>query len=463
MRLHSIQESISGAPGRRHLLSLSDLWDIPVNYQKVRHGRWAQRARHLLARCFMGKDAWPMVFRAPRSPEEWPQGTSPHLYIHLPFCRRICPHCPYNKVLYHKADHLAYGRALRRELEGYLRRPDTPRVQSLYFGGGTPSLTPDLIELGIRSLSLILEKNAEIAVEVHPCDAQGALLERLRGAGVNRISLGAETFDANSLHRLGRGYSPIQAEEAIRLACSLGFDCVDVNLIYGIPGQSVSQPAADAARCLALGVDQISAYPLLTFVHTPLGHQVAEGRFPVYGDRWRLRSQKEISRICREAGFLRTSVWSFTRPGIDPYSTVTREDYVGFGAGAGSKVGGIFWFNTFSVEAYHHAAMPRPALILQAADRFSRVHWLYWQIYRTCISPIRYQELFHRDLERDYGALLLLLQGLGLAYKDRDEYRLTEQGAIWVHRLQSLFSLTYIDELWQRCQKEAWPEEVVLT
>jgi oxygen-independent coproporphyrinogen-3 oxidase len=436
--------------------------DVSVNYQKLRHGRTASAVRASLFRLCIGKDAWPLTFRAPATPEDVPKGASPHLYVHLPFCSQICPHCPYNKTLYRAESHRAYGAALEREVQAYLERADTPRVRSIYFGGGTPSRTPDLIEAALEQVRHRLAPGAELGVEVHPRDASAALLERLRNAGVNRISLGIETFRGDLLGLLGRTYTPEQGAEAVSRARASGFDCVDVNLIYGISGQSEADAVKDAERCLALGVDQISSYPLFTFVHTALGRRVQRGQLPSSGERARLRAQTAVSHLCREAGLVRTSVWSFTRPNISPYSTVTHEDYVGFGAGAGSKVGGVFWFNTFSVDAYSRLAEHRPALVMRAGERLRRFHWLYWQVYRTEIDRGRYRALFGRDIEHDFGAALTFLEWLGWAKRDSRAWRLTEAGAIWSHRLQSMYSLTYIDDLWARCRGEPWPKEVVL-
>lgn len=418
--------------------------------------------RGFISRMLLGREGWPLVFQSPRAAGVCPSGTSAHLYVHLPYCRTICPHCPYNKELYSPASHAAYASALQRELQAYLARSTVSPIQSIYFGGGTPTLTPDLIELGIEVTRSLYLPGVDIGVEVFPGDADETSLARLRAAGVNRISLGIETFNGVLLQLLGRRYSPARAERAIRTARALGFGCVDVNLIYGIPGQSEAESADDAGRCIDLGVDQVSAYPLFSFAHTPLGRQVSEGTLPVYGDTMRLKAQKLLSRACRDGGLARSSVWSFTRPGVAPYSTVTQEDYVGFGAGAGSKVDGAFWFNTFSVEEYINSAVQRPALVLQASDRFRRLHWFYWQVYRTEIDSRRYRDLFRRELERDFGTLLAILAALGMARRQGGRWRLTESGAVWVHRLQSLFSLSYIDLLWTQCREQAWPEEVVL-
>jgi menaquinone C8-methyltransferase len=439
----------------------SELWELPIDYQRLRHTDTARWLRGTMYRLFVGREGWPIVFRPPAG--EGPQGVSAHLYVHLPFCRQICPHCPYNKMLYRAALHDRYGHALYAEIAPYFRERPAPPVQTLYFGGGTPSVTPELIRQSVEQMSPFLAADAEIGVEVHPGDATLHLLGELHAMGVNRVSLGVETFRPDLLKRLGRTYTPAQAEQAIRDARAAGFRCVDVNLICAIPGQSDQDTAADAARCLALGVDQISAYTLFTFGHTTLGRQIRQRRLPVYGDRARLKAQQAIAGVCRDAGYQRTSPWNFTRPGMTPYSTVTREDYVGFGAGAGSKVEGVFWFNTFSVDAYVEQERNCPALVLEAGERFRRFHWLYWQLYRTQVMPQRYREQFGRDLERDFGVLLAMLRAARMARKEGGAWRVTEFGAVWMHRLQQLFSITYIDDLWEHCRGEAWPREVVLS
>jgi oxygen-independent coproporphyrinogen-3 oxidase len=433
--------------------------DVPIDYQRLRHGGPARWLRKAIYRLLVDDKSWPLVFRPPV--RSGPRGTSPHLYVHLPFCRQICPHCPYNKSIYRAGAHAAYAAALRKEMEGYLHESGPPPVQTLYFGGGTPSVTPDLIRQSIDLVAPFLTPAADIGVEVHPADATPELLDELRAMGVNRVSLGVETFRQDLLEQLGRTYTPEQAEHALE-AARARFPCVDVNLICAIPGQSAHETAEDAKRCLDLGVDQISAYTLFTFVHTNLGRRVTQRRVPIYGDLSRLRALWAISRVCRAAGFVRSSPWNYTRPGVTPYSTVTRESYVGFGAGASSKVDGVFWFNTFSLEAYLAQKRNRPALALETSKRFRRFHWLYWQLYRTQVDGARYRELFDSKLEPDFRGTLTTLRMLGMIRRNGDDWRVTEFGAIWMHRLQQLFSITYIDDVWEQCQAEAWPKSVVL-
>ena len=253
--------------------------DVRINYQRHRHRPIAAVARRVLFRLSAGPNGWPMTFRAPE-PGQWlDPGRSEHLYVHLPFCRTICPHCPYTKVRHDPDLEDRYARALTLEIGAYCENPaGVPPVKSLYLGGGTPSLTLDLAEAALAAIRPALAPDAEVAMEVHPAHADPGTLTRIRALGVNRISLGLETLSDDLLGGLGRGYTVAAAEAALGHAREAGFDCVDVNLIYGIPGQRPGDPVRDTSRCLDLGADQISAYPLFTFVHTAMGGRVASGR-----------------------------------------------------------------------------------------------------------------------------------------------------------------------------------------
>ena len=446
----------------KHLSTRMDVRDIAIPFQALRHTSLAKLARRCVYYLAIGREGYPFVFQHVESGEEMAAAVSPHLYVHIPFCRSLCIHCPYNKEIFRSDRYGPYADSLVRELSSYLTRPDIPPIQTLYFGGGTPSMTPDLIRRVIRLAERKFAPHVEIGVEVHPRDATMERLGQLKAMRVNRISLGIETFDDRLLRRLGRQYSSQQAEQAIRQARNTGFECVDVNLIYGIPGQNVHDPVADAERCIALGVDHLSAYPLITFDHTALGKLVRLGRFTEYGARQRAQAQRAIAHICRSHGFRRTSVWSFTKANAAAYTTVTRESYLGFGAGAGSKVDGEFWFNTFSVDAYSQLATPTPAIRLRTSERFRRLHWLYWQIYGARIHPEEYRALFSREVSHDFKLLVVTMRALGWIRREGADLPLTERGAIWAHRIQMLFSLTFIDEVWTQCQREPWPQQIVL-
>ena len=437
-------------------------FDISIPFQFLRHSSPAKLVRRFIYYLAVGNEGYPFVFRQFGNKERLTHYKSPNIYIHVPFCRSICVHCPYNKILFENNSYNSFRKALNRELKYYLKQRDIPLIKTLYFGGGTPSMAPEIINDVISQIKSKFVKEVEIGVEVHPRDASIELLRLLKGYGVNRISLGIETFRDDLLKKMARIYDGKQAEQAIQNAKKVGFDCLDVNIIYGIPGQEIEDSIVDVKRCITLGIDHISAYPLITFEHTYFGSLVREGKLEEYKDRKRLKAQKSIAEICIAKGFKRTSVWSFTKENASAYTTVTRESYVGFGPGAGSKVDGEFWFNTFSVGEYNKLKRTKPSIILQTTAKFRRLHWLYWQIYNARIDSQKYKQIFSRDLEKDYKLLLVLMNLFGWIKKKGAIYIFNEKGSIWSHRFQMLFSLTFIDDVWTQCQKEPWPKKIVL-
>lgn len=437
--------------------------DLKPNLQKLRHTGFANKLRRIIYAMVVSDGGWPPRFVRPDSPEMSALDPSGDIYVHIPFCRAICPHCPYNKILAQPDLIAQYHTALLAEIQTYIDNPSAPSVRSLYFGGGTPSMTPELVDAVITKFRPMLEPYAEVAIEIHPHDATPDALQEFKRIGINRISLGIETFDKALLHKLGRHYTPEEAREAILAAKAAGFDMVDINLIFDIPGQSVQSSLDDAAAFIKYGVDQISAYPLFTFEHTAAGRPSLEDRYAKTSDRDRLAAQRGISKICREAGLARTSVWSYTREVISPYTTVTRPTYRGFGAGAGSRGGNKIAFNTFSTEAYIEPPNAGPAIVSVMSDWLRRADWLYWRLYCTRVDGEEYEATFGNRIEKVFGTILLMMRALGFLKRNGTVYDLTERGAIWGHRLQSLFSLSGIDAVWTKCMEEPWPESVEMT
>lgn len=436
-----------------------DDMELSPNLQTLRHAPPARLLRRLVYDWIVGDGGWPPAFTAADSLSAC-HVPSRNVYVHMPFCESICPHCPYNTMRFDPEANGRYRNALLREITTYASRADALPVKSLYIGGGTPSLTPQTVAAVIDAFGSLLDDYAEVAIEAHPTHATPSRLSDLRSMGVNRLSLGIETLDARLLKKLGRRYSPGRARAAMRIAKDAGFDLVDVNLIFGVPGQEVETFLSGVRDCLETGVDQISAYPLFTFDHTAAGKPGKEARYARASDRQRIQMQRGVSRLCHQAGLERTSVWSFTRQGVSPYTTVTRPDYIGFGAGAGSKSAERAAFNTFSVPAYVDASPNATALVHVMSPRQRRADWLYWQLYNTRVDRSAYARHFGHALEHDFGGLLRILRSIGFLVRDEAGYALTEPGAIWVHRLQSLFSLNGIDAVWTECRRTPWPDAV---
>ena len=324
------------------------------------------------------------------------------LYLHVPFCRRRCTYCDF--VTYADRGRLQprYAAALQQDLRGQAERlrADVPeaRAVTLYFGGGTPSLLPAeaiaaLIEEAHRSLSLPAE--AEITLEANPGTVDAAYLAALRRAGVNRLSLGIQSADAGELEMLGRIHTWEDAIHTVSAARQAGFDNLSLDLIFGLPGQSLSRWQASLAATLELLPEHISLYALTLEAGTPLAEAVAHGQLPEPNVDLAADCYEWTSQALRDAGFwqyeisnwargLETApeVWSLPptglTEGIGPWISHHNLHYwrnatwLGVGVAAHSFMGRRRWSNLTDPEAYI-AAVEAGAPTVAESEEVTRV------------------------------------------------------------------------------------------
>ena len=263
------------------------------------------------------------------------------IYVHYPWCAHHCPYCDF-AVATGPALHGRYTDALLAELA--LRAPafDGLDLRSVYVGGGTPSLwDPAELERLLSALAARFGRAAEVTVEANPESLDREKLRAWRAAGVNRVSLGVQSFDEGVLAKLGRRHGPEAAERAIRLALA-ELPNLSVDLIYGARRSSVAIARADAARLAALGVPHVSAYaltldPEVLAEEVPLARMRREGRLPLPADEEVVLQARAIRAELRRAGLRRYEVSNHARPGHE--SAHNRlywagERYLGLGVGA---------------------------------------------------------------------------------------------------------------------------------
>lgn len=387
------------------------------------------------------------------------------LYLHVPFCRNLCPYCPYNRVAYDAPLYRRYEAAVHQEIERVAAmRAKWPPIVSLYVGGGTPTVEPAGLARLLAHARQAFGPPGDVCIELHPSAMDDSCLARLRGAGVTMLSIGVESFSDRLLAAIGRNHDGAAARDAVYRAAAAGFDAVNVDLMFALPGQSLEELGADLDWVLASEVDQISTYPIFGFPYTEWGERLGgKGIHRPPGDRIRAMLGL-IRRKATAAGFAQCAVWSFLRPRRKKFSSITRHHYLGFGPSAASMTGRQFAVNTFSVEEYA-AALPGRlpvALTLPVDRRLEMTYWLYWRAYEMKLPRAEFVELFGAALEVEYGGLLEASLRLGMLQRRDGAYHVTEDAAYWIHRLQNEYSLNYIDRLWGRCRQEAWPREVRL-
>ncbi len=395
------------------------------------------------------------------------------LYLHVPFCRNLCSYCPYQRVKFDESLYRCYESAVHQEIDLRARRMKEtlaqahgrqPEIVSLYVGGGTPTVIPDALARLLAHLAEAFGTAQDTCIELHPSAMDDECLHLLHGAGVRMLSVGVESFSDRLLQLIGRSHDAATAEDAVRRAVAQSFDMVNVDLMFALPTQTLDELDRDLRQVLALGVDQVSTYPIFGFPYTERGRLLGLSKIGrPRGDLIR-QMLDLIRRRCREYGFQQCAVWSFLRPTKKRFSSTTRHHYLGFGPSAASMTGSQFFVNTFSVEQYA-AALPERlpvALVLPVDRRLEMAYWLYWRIYEMKLSGADFRKLFKEDLEHVYGRLLRLLTRWGVVQRQNGSYQVTENVAYWIHRFQNEYALNYINRLWGRCRQEPWPQEVIL-
>ncbi|MHB8090172.1 MAG: coproporphyrinogen III oxidase family protein [Syntrophales bacterium] len=269
------------------------------------------------------------------------------LYMHIPFCERLCPYCSFHRVVFQEALCRDYFQALRKEIVSY--RDMGYQFGSLYVGGGTPTV---LIDELTRTIDFARQTFGirEISVETNPNHLTKERLSALRLAGVNRLSVGIQSFDDGLLKRMERHDYGSSAEVQERIRNTLGiFETLNADMIFNFPTQTAQMLDRDLDILLALGVDQTTWYPLMVSAST---RRKVEGSLGVvdYGQERRFYHQI-AGRLVPTYRF--SSAWCFSRGKamIDEY-IVDYDEYAGLGSGAIGYLGGVSYANTFDIREY---------------------------------------------------------------------------------------------------------------
>lgn len=286
-----------------------------------------------------------------------------HLYIHIPFCDGKCHYCGFYSVMATPSLAALYSGMPALELA---RLSDacpecaSPPVQTVYIGGGTPAL---LGADGLRRLAdalasrLPLQAVEEWTVELNPATATPLLLNALADLGVNRISIGVQSFDDATLARIGRRHTADAARRAVRMAQDAGFDNTGIDLIAGLPGVTPDEWLQTLEQAATLGLKHLSVYALSLEPETPLARQVAAG-LAVPDENAQLDALTQAEVLLGQAGFARYEISNYALPGFECRHNVgvwRGHDFLGLGPAAASRLGRARWTNSEDVSEYMDA------------------------------------------------------------------------------------------------------------
>ncbi|MGC9393863.1 MAG: radical SAM family heme chaperone HemW [Anaerolineae bacterium] len=391
------------------------------------------------------------------------------LYVHVPFCRQRCTYCDFNTYSGLLALRPAYVESLRCELRARAMRYPHIAGTTLYFGGGTPSLlAPEMVGAIIDDAReyLALSQDAEITLEANPGTVDTASLASLREAGVNRLSLGVQSAHDDELRLLGRIHTWNKAVDAVTAARQAGFDNLSIDLMYGLPGQSLACWQATVERILSFGSEHLSLYALTVEPETPLSRTIEAGEAPSPDPDLAADMYVWASEALCAAGFWQYEISNWARgrhpadavwelppggraEGIGPW--VSRHNLVywrnqpwlGLGAGGYSWLEGRRWSNVLHPTAYIQASQTGEWLPMDEeviSPELERAETLMMGLrLAEGVTEHNFRARFGVGLAEIYGSTVARLAGAGLVLWDGNCLRLSPQGRLLGNQVFAAF------------------------
>jgi oxygen-independent coproporphyrinogen-3 oxidase len=390
--------------------------------------------------------------------------TSIALFVFIPFCKIKCTYCDFNAYANLARWMEPYANAVAQEIQySEFRIQISAHTRSIYFGGGTPALMPVAsIEKILRACqsAFVLTPNAEITLEANPGNLDEAKLRALRALGVNRLSIGVQAFNDATLRGLNRGHTVADALTTYDLARRVGFDNISLDLIYGLPLQTLADWRATLDRARALAPEHLSLYALKVEQGTGLAHQIARGKYPMPNDDLAAEMYEMAEETLDAAGYAQYEISNWAKriynpefrtqhPNApvsnlqSPTSTLQsrhnltywhNEPYLGFGAGAHSCFGGERFWNG-SVPLDYIQCIARGESVVAGRERISRE----LEMAETMILGLRLNEgigfarfagRYGEDARTKYARQLNEARTLGLLELSEEYVRLTPRGRL---------------------------------
>ncbi|MDT2741325.1 radical SAM family heme chaperone HemW [Lactococcus garvieae] len=351
-------------------------------------------------------------------------------YVHIPFCSHICYYCDFAKVLMTGQPVEAYIDELLKEYDSY----GISSLQTLYIGGGTPSVLPaEQLEKLLTHLTknLDLEELEEFTVEANPSDLTDEVLTVLAQSPVNRISLGVQSFDDKLLKKIGRTHTEAQVYSSIERLRAAGFENITIDLIYGLPNQTMEMVERDVQKFLELDLPHVALYSLILEDHTVFMNRQRRGRLRLPSDDRNADMYEYIIETLTAKGYSHYEVSNFGKIGYESKHNMTYWDnaeYYGIGAGASGYLEGIRYKNHGPVHHYLREENKRVnEEVLTRKQRIEEEMFLGLRK-KNGVSIERFHKKFGQPLEEIYGTIIEELTFQKMLFEADGRIRMTEKG-----------------------------------
>ncbi len=358
------------------------------------------------------------------------------LYIHIPYCVSRCRYCGFYSTT--GAPTEAYIDALLKEAAMRKKEIGERMASTVYLGGGTPSRLPvSFLARLLQGLADIFPfaADAEITMEMNPSDMSAAYLSAARALGVNRLSVGVQSFDDRLLVAIGRRHNAAEAKAAVRRAYRAGFKNISIDLMYELPGQSVRDFEMSLLRAAHLPITHISVYSLILEEGTPFARLAEKGKLPRPTEEESFAMYRAMEQILPHYGFARYEISSFARAGA-----VSRhnqkywklDEYLGLGPAASSRIGHTRTTNRPDLPAYLAALQkgerpPADIEPLMREEEMEEYCFLHLRM-REGIDKNGYAARYGEPIEAKYGAVIRDLKEKGLLKETENRIFLTKRG-----------------------------------
>lgn len=358
------------------------------------------------------------------------------LYIHVPFCATKCYYCAFNTYAFHKEQAHHYLEALRTEMELY--RPDSDRLKTVFIGGGTPSiLSAESLEKLFGHLHTVFEVDgaAEISVECNPGTVDRQKLQVMRSGGVNRLSFGVQAMDDATLLEIGRIHTVDEAVQSYDLARGVGFDNINLDMIFALPNQTVEEWKACLQEVISLQPEHISAYSLMLEEGTVFYESWRTGKLQRLSDEVEAEMYRATIDTLTDHGYQHYEISSFAKPRCAAKHNLVywdNQSYIGLGPGACGYIDGMRYSNIRGVQDYIEPLKQGGKPVADSEKLTGRDEKAETIILglrkREGIRELDYQRRFGESIEDEFGDVLDKWIGMNLLEWKGENLRLTRQG-----------------------------------
>ncbi len=366
------------------------------------------------------------------------------LYIHIPFCKQACYYCDFHFSTSQKLkSDLVH--ALCKELEMQRDYLKDELLETIYLGGGTPSLLSghDLEELFMAIHKNFSVTEPEVTLEANPDDLSAQKLDMLKDVGINRLSIGVQSFDDGILKFLNRAHSASDAFQCLDFARRAGFNNISIDLIYAIPGQDNNLWKKNMERVMALSPEHISAYTLTIEEKTVFGRQQKKGIFPTEPDEVAATQMEMLMEETGKAGFEQYEISNFCKPGFysrHNSSYWQQKKYLGVGPSAHSYHGESRQFNISNnplyIQSITQGKIPCQVEVLSRANKINE--YLFTTLRTMWGCNLNYLRVnLDYDLLKEKHQAIALLEKLELIYQQNDLLILTKKGKLLADKIAS--------------------------